>query len=683
MRKAATLSITPKFPKRAVVTAGMPYGNKGLHFGHVGGVFIPADIYARFLRDRIGPENVLFVSGTDCYGSPIMEGYRKLVEAGEFDGSITDYVQRNHDRQKGTLDKFQVSLDIYEGSALGLSAAKHQETTDWFFNTLHENGWLEKRSTPQFYDTQAQTFLNGRQVIGRCPVQGCKSEKAYADECDLGHQFMPEDLIAPKSSLTGQTPELRPVTNWYFKLPEMRALVEEHVNTIAQDPTTRDVTVTTEREFLVPPIIYIKAELEDAYRAIEDQLPAHEYLPVEKGKASFGLQFADFNEREKALPVLAGAGIRYRSGKALVPFRLTGNIEWGVKAPDMEDVEGLTTWCWPESLWAPISFTKAALEQKGRDAEEWREFWCSDDAKVYQFIGQDNIYFYGVAQPALWAGMQGSEPHAEGMGGELRQTTLVPNHHILFLGKKASSSGAVKPPLADELLDHYTVEQLRAHWAALGLGLKSVSFSPKVFDPKATEKSPDPALKEGTLLTNIYNRLARSCFYTAQKHFGGKAPLGQLSSEVRSKCANVVAAYEEAMYKFEIHAVMAIMDEFIRDANKTWTVKSREASAHEEELGGEAYRQLLIDAFQLLRTATVLMHPIAPKGTELIFEYLNIEVEEHGHAEHCGCAGFFSWGHIDRSLSYWATEEEKSAGLFQLKELPPRFDFFKKHESQY
>lgn len=677
------MSDTPKFPKRAVVTAGMPYGNKGLHFGHVGGVFIPADIYARFLRDRIGPENVLFVSGTDCYGSPIMEGYRKLVEAGEFDGSITDYVQRNHDRQKATLDAFQVSLDIYEGSALGSCAQKHQETTDWFFNTLHENGWLEKRSTPQFYDTEAETFLNGRQVIGRCPVQGCKSEKAYADECDLGHQFMPEDLIAPKSSLTGQTPELRPVTNWYFKLPEMRGLVEEHVDAIAKDPTTRDVTVTTEREFLVPPIIYVKAELEDDYRAIADKLPKHEYLPVEKGKASFGLQFDDFNDREKALPVLAQAGIRYRSGKALVPFRLTGNIEWGVKAPDMEDVTGLTTWCWPESLWAPISFTKAALEKNGRSADEWKDFWCNDDAKVYQFIGQDNIYFYGVAQPALWAGMQGKEPQAEGTGDDLRQTTLVPNHHILFLGKKASSSGAVKPPLADELLDHYTVEQLRAHWAALGLGLKSVSFSPKVFDPKSTEKSPDPALKEGTLLTNIYNRLARSCFYTSQKYFGGKAPLGQVSPEVRAKCADVVAAYEEAMYKFEIHAVMAIMDEFIRDANKMWTVQSREASAHEEELGNDAYRQLLIDAFQLLRTATVLMHPIVPTGTELIFEYLNIETADHGHGDSCGHCGFFNWGHIDCGLSYWASNEEKSEGLFQLKELPPRFDFFKKHESQY
>ncbi len=77
-----------EWPKRAVVTAGMPYGNKSLHFGHVGGVFVPADCYARFLRDRIGSENVVFVSGTDCFGSPIEEGYRKEVESGSFEGTL-------------------------------------------------------------------------------------------------------------------------------------------------------------------------------------------------------------------------------------------------------------------------------------------------------------------------------------------------------------------------------------------------------------------------------------------------------------------------------------------------------------------------------------------------------------------------------------------------------------------
>ena len=219
MSTEATAPERPHFPARAVVTAGMPYGNKDLHFGHIGGVFVPADFFARFLRDRIGEQNVLFVSGTDCYGSPIMEGYRKLTESGEFSGTITDYVRGHHDNQKAALDAYEVSLDIYGGSGLEPAKSYHAKLSDEWIRRLYEVGALKKRSTLQFYDTEAQTFLNGRQVIGRCPVRGCKSEKAYADECDLGHQFDPEELINPVSQLTGTRPELRPCDNWYFDLP--------------------------------------------------------------------------------------------------------------------------------------------------------------------------------------------------------------------------------------------------------------------------------------------------------------------------------------------------------------------------------------------------------------------------------------------------------------------------------
>ncbi len=86
----------PVFPKRALITAGMPYGNKELHMGHIGGLFVHADTFARFLRDRIGQENVIFVSGTDCYGSPAFEAHRQLISKGGFDGTIEDFVEMNH-----------------------------------------------------------------------------------------------------------------------------------------------------------------------------------------------------------------------------------------------------------------------------------------------------------------------------------------------------------------------------------------------------------------------------------------------------------------------------------------------------------------------------------------------------------------------------------------------------------
>ncbi|WP_165043458.1 class I tRNA ligase family protein [Adlercreutzia sp. ZJ138] len=666
--------IKSEWPARAVVTAGMPYGNKPLHFGHIGGVFVPADAFARFLRDRIGAENVRFICGTDCFGSPINEGYRKLVEAGEFGGSIADYVQRNHDAQHATLDAYDISLSIYEGSNIGHSGEVHQLISERFIQKLHENGWLERRSTLQFYDTQADTFLNGRQVQGRCPVQGCKSEHAYADECDLGHSYAPEDLIAPKSSLTGTVPEMRPVDNWYFNLPAFSDFLKQHVAALEADPTVRAVVPQTIKEFLAAPIIFIKNDAREAYEALASRLPEHVLREAEKGKQSFEIEFADIDARDAARTVLAAAGIRFRTGKALVPFRITGNIEWGVRAPVIDGLEGLTVWCWPESLWAPMSFTMAVNDQMGLPRGSWRDFWCDEDACVYQFIGQDNLYFYGVAQPAMIEALKPGDIIAPGKTDTpVRQTKLIANHHILFGNKKASSSGAVKPPTADQLLDYYTVDQLRAHFLALGLDQRSVGFKPKPFDPDEKKRDDprvaDPVLKEGALLTNVFNRLARSCFYEAQKNFEGYMPLGTPSSAVVVKVNEVLRAYDDTMHRVELHTIMSIMDEFIRWANKHWTEGIRAA---ELEDNNELRRQVLLDSFFLLRTATLLMHPVVPSGCEKICDYMSFEFGD-----------FFSWNYDFQGNDELCSASEIEDGRHRVRELPPRFDFFKKHPSQY
>ncbi len=663
---------TVTWPRRAVVTAGMPYGNKPLHFGHVGGVFVPADAFARFLRDRIGEENVRFVSGTDCFGSPINEGYRKLVEAGEFEGSISDYVMRNHERQAKTLESYGISLSIYDGSGIGHAGEVHQAVSEAFIEKLHERGFLRKESTLQFYDTEAQTFLNGRQVVGHCPVQGCKSEHAYADECDLGHQYDPVDLIAPKSSITGTVPEMRPVENWYFDLPAFGEFLKKRVEELKADPEVRDVVPQTIEEFLAPPVVYVKNEAEEAYRAIADTLPKHVFRSAEKGKQSFELEFSSIEDRDAARPLLAGANIRFRMGKTLVPFRITGNIEWGVKAPVIDGIEGLTVWCWPESLWAPISFTMAVNDKLGLPRSSWQDFWCSDDACVYQFIGQDNLYFYGVAQPALWEALRPGGIFGDDDAPELRQTTLIANHHLLLGNKKASSSGSVKPPTADELLDYYTPEQLRAHFLALGLDQKSVGFKPKPFDPDESKRIDprvaDPALKEGTLLTNVFNRLGRSCFYEAQKNFDGMMPLGKVSVEAIRRAHDTLRAYDELMHKVELHTVMSLMDEFIRFSNKYWTDGIREA-----ELSGNdgARRQVLIDSFYLLRICALLMHPIVPFGCEKICDHMNFEF-----------ADFFSWNYDFDGMEELCCASEITSGTHRIHELPPRYDFFEKHPSQ-
>ncbi|WP_294474085.1 class I tRNA ligase family protein [uncultured Ruminococcus sp.] len=649
----------PEFPKRAVITGGMPYGNKELHFGHVGGMFVFADTFARFLRDRIGKENVVFVGGTDCYGSPIAEGWRKKVEAGEFEGSLEDFVQRNHDKQQKTLDDYGISPDIFAASGLGRSKEIHADVTDWFIRSLHEKGQLEQISTMQFYDEKAGCFLNGRQVIGKCPVEGCTSEKGYADECDLGHQYMPENLIDPVSTLTGEKPTMRPVTNWYFKLRDYEELLKNWIEMLKKRKDVRPVVWKTIEEFLKPPVIYIKREFEEKYLSLKDSMPAHEYLE-EKKKPSFTIEFKTLSDCDEACKVLANNGIRYRTGKTLVPFRLTGNIEWGVPAPVMDGVDGLTVWVWPESLWAPVSFTQTYLEQQGRSRDEWKNYWCSKESGVYQFIGQDNIYFYGIAEPAMWMAQQSAaEKTADPAEGEMQLPVIIANHHILFLDKKASSSGAVKPPMADDLLNYYTPEQLRMHWLGLGLGQRSVSFMPKPYNPDAKPDDADPVVKDGLLLSNVYNRMVRNAFYTTQKHFDGVMPSNTPSEQVLADGKKAVLDYERHMSKFAFHQCTYVLDSYIRNGSKLMAKTIREDTPAEE------LSQALADLFYMIKTAAVLLHPMAPFGTEKVREYLQVGEE------------MWSWEHIFEPLTYFVGENHK------LKFLPPRTDFFTRHESQF
>ena len=649
----------PVFPKRAVITGGMPYGNKELHFGHVGGMFVFADTFARFMRDRIGKENVIFVGGTDCYGSPIAEGWRQKVEKGEFEGTLEQFVQKNHDKQQETLDAYGIKPDLFAASGLGRSKEIHADVTDRFIRSLYEKGQLEKITTMQFFDEKAGVFLNGRQVIGKCPVEGCTSEKGYADECDLGHQYMPENLVDPVSTLTGEKPSMKPVTNWYFKLRDYEGLMKDWVETLKKRKDIRPVVWKTIDEFLKPPVIYVKREFEEKYLALKDKLPEHEYLE-EKKKPSFTIQFEKLSDCDEACKVLTENGIRYRTGKTLVPFRLTGNIEWGVPAPVMEGAEGLTVWVWPESLWAPISFTQTYLEQQGRDKEQWKDYWCSKDSEVYQFIGQDNIYFYGIAEPAMWMAQQEGEKSAEPKDGELRLPVIIANHHILFLDKKASSSGAVKPPMAADLLNYYTPEQLRMHWLGLGLGQRSVSFMPKPYNPDAKEEDADPVVKDGLLLSNVYNRMVRTAFYTTQKLYDGIMPDNTPSEEVLAQGKKAVLDYERHMSRFAFHQCTYVLDSYIRNGSKLMAKTLGDADEANEDTA-----QALADLFYMIRIAAILLHPMAPFGTEKIREYLGAGEE------------FWDWKTIFEPVNYFTGKGHK------LKFLPPRTDFFTRHESQY
>lgn len=645
----------PCFPKRAVITAGMPYGNKNLHFGHVGGMFVHADIFARFLRDRIGKENVIFVSGTDCYGSPILESYRKLKQSG-YEGTIEEYVLKNHESQKETLKKYEVGLNLFGASALNRTGEIHQEVSNWFFETLYKDGYIRKESSPQFYDEEFGVFLNGRQVTGRCPIVGCTSEHAYADECSLGHQYMPSELINPISALSGKTPSFRDVANWYFVLDECIEPLKEQIDFLKQNSNTRKYELNIIDEFLKKPLLHVPRKYFEDLSELETKLPVHVTIDDEK-KNSVAFEFETLELRDTAKRMLDGLGIHYTAGKTLVPFRLSGNVEWGVKVPDKEDMKNLTFWVWPESLWAPISFTQAYLEAVGRERGEWTKWWNGEDSLVYQFIGEDNIYFYAIAEMGMFQCLKAGE-------GTLKLPHIISNRHILFMDTKASSSSEIKPPMADELLEYYTPEQLRMHFMSLGLSSKSTGFKPQVLMKEEDRVGVDMVLKDGNLLTNVFNRLIRSCFYTVQTHYNARIPNGPVSSMMKELVEKEVLEYERQMYNHEFHRISYVLDEYIREVNKYWANQIRIADTNQDEA---VRKQTLIDCFYACKVMAVLVHPIAPTGCEMFREYLNVDER------------LWDWDFIFEPIEFYTGVLAKH----ELKFLEPRVDFFSKLESQY
>lgn len=644
----------PVAPKRAVITGGMPYGNKDLHYGHVLGMFLYADFMARFLRDRIGRENVIFVSGTDCYGSPALVTYKKLCDEEGFKGTIQDMVSEYHERQAKDLKKFEISLDFFGASAIGEAVPFHNEVSAEIFNKLYANGYLKKMSSLQFYDEEKKTFLNGRQVIGKCPYEGCQSEKGYADECDLGHQYQPKELIDPVSVLSGKTPVLKEVTNWYFDIEKNLDILNEWLNSL-EKTEARPFFIKEIREFLKKPELYIKKDQMDKFEEVQFLLPPFE-LREEKSKASFAVVFDKLENREIACDILSENGIRYRNGKTLTPFRLSGNIEWGVPLPEKDGLKDLTFYVWPESLWAPISFTKTYLNKHNR-LNEWKDYWCSKDSYIYQVLGEDNMYFYGPIQHAMWLSTQGKTPSLDIPEGELNMSHLIVNKHSLFLGNKASSSGKVKPPKPDELLKYYTVEQLRMHFLGLSIGNTSSSFTPKPFDPDAKPEDIDPVTKDGNLLTNVYNRVLRTLFYTWQGKFDGVVPCREISEEILKSCTQTCLKYEKLMFDNKFHMVMYELDSFIRNINKYWVSNIKEAEEDNEKLA-----QLIADTLHMVKVAMILLHPVSPSNIEKLAQ--DLKVSEN----------IFSWDTINDPIYDFV--EDKNC--YRPKFIEPKYDFFEK-----
>ena len=202
--------------KTYTITAALPYTNGPIHIGHLAGVYIPADIYARFLR--MTGNDVIYICGSDEHGVPI------TIKAKKENKSPQEIVDRYHQNIKQSFSEFGISFDNYSRT----SSKIHHQTASDFFLKLFENGSFEEITSEQFYDQEEGQFLPDRFIIGTCPK--CGFEESYGDQCEkCGTSHNSSDLINPRSSISGNKPSLKSTNHWYLKLDEFQGFLEQWI----------------------------------------------------------------------------------------------------------------------------------------------------------------------------------------------------------------------------------------------------------------------------------------------------------------------------------------------------------------------------------------------------------------------------------------------------------------------
>ncbi|WP_276089297.1 methionine--tRNA ligase [Pedobacter sp. JY14-1] len=324
--------------KRYTVTAALPYTNGPVHIGHLAGVYIPADIYARFLRSN--KRDVKFVCGSDENGVPI------TLKAKKEGVSPQVVVDKYHKIIGDSFRDFGISFDIYHRT----SSQMHHQTAADFFSTLYEKGVFTEEVTEQYYDEKAQSFLADRYIVGTCPK--CGNENAYGDQCEsCGSSLNATDLINPKSTLSGEPPVLKKTKNWFLPLDKY----EDQLRTYIDGHREWKPNVFGQCQS------WLNAGLQP--RAMTRDLDWGIKVPVKDAEG-------------KVLYVWFDAPIGYISATKEL-FEYSRLDVWNPKADEYY------------------------INQNELEKGSWEDYWKSDETKLVHFIGKDNIVFHCIIFPAM------------------------------------------------------------------------------------------------------------------------------------------------------------------------------------------------------------------------------------------------------------------------------------------
>lgn len=587
-------------PEKVVVTGGMPYANGPIHLGHLAGALVPPDIFARWMGMLIGRENVLFVCGTDEHGST------SELAASNSGRPIREFIDEIHDRQYKTFERYQIKPDVYSGTSRPECFPIHQGIAQEFLRKMYRNGVLEKKASRQWFDPKLQRFLQDRFVTGKCPNPKCENDSAYSDECDVcGGHHEPDALQNPRSAFSDATPELRETLHLWLNMWEVSEELRHWIQ--SKEKKWRNGIYNEVINTVLPGLRFSNA-FEENYKALKADLPKHK-SKYAAGK-KIALTFDDKKTLVEAKSFLEDKGIPCEFLDSWAHRAITRDVTWGIPLPEDlgAELKGKSLYVWPDSLVAPIAFTKIALQNRGRNPDESDAYWKNPKARICQFIGQDNVFFYVLMQGAMWFGSQ-AEIHRMPEAGEYQLSDVFSNFHLMVEGEKMSKSRG-NFVLADELIDGkgFTADQVRYFLALLSLSEKGSNFDFNVLHER------------NKFLAGPMNAAFEKPISACHSKFGGKVPSGKLNEKIVGETAQILQKYFKSMEKAEYSTLLYAIENYARAINSMFT----QFKPHDDRQPEESRKDALYTCFFVLKNLMIMLYPFVPSTMDRLRRSLNL-----------------------------------------------------------
>jgi len=314
--------------KKYTVTSALLYANGPLHIGHIAGAYLPADIYVRYLKGK--GNDVAFICGSDEHGAAI------TLQAKKEGVSPKKIIDKYHYLNKKSFANFGINFSIYHRT----SEKIHHETAQNIFKFLDKKNTFTTKKTKQFFDKKENQFLADRYIYGECPK--CNSSRAYGDQCEkCGSTLSPDELINPKSTLSGDCPIKKEAYHWYLPMQNHEKWLTDWIE--------------------------------------NGQVDGKEYHDSKKWKSQVLGQCKSWLK----------AGLKERA--------MTRDLDWGVKVP-RKDIDGKVLYVW---LDAPIGYISATKQWANDNGKNWKDYWQSENTELIHFIGKDNIVFHCIIFPII------------------------------------------------------------------------------------------------------------------------------------------------------------------------------------------------------------------------------------------------------------------------------------------